>query len=348
MVLGLMLAFQTADRLIPAFGFSVNLVLLLTTVLFSMVLHYAWNIPWWQVGIFPICFGFIEGCFLIANCNKVPDGAWVAIVFGLCWAIIMLCWVFGTRLVTHELQKIPTISVEAAIRAIEATAHSEANPNSTRSQDSQGGHIEVIVDGGQAEKEEGQRSHEVNIDGDQVEKEDAPTPVEPQTPNPAPSLEVGPDNFTIIPMTVIFVSSTVTGIPASFRYFLSASHTLPENIIFLYVKLLPVPRISAQARISVLQDGRVTRLICRFGFSEKLEIVDFIENSPRRDEFMPAGCKPSYYFGREDVVVTKKRNILFRIPLHVFKLLLRNSSSLVQELSVPSDRVLDIGLQVYV
>jgi len=306
-------------------GLAVNVVLLCSTITYTLVMHYVWNLAWWKIIVFPICFCFIEGCFLLANIFKVPDGAWIALVFGIVWTLIFLCWYLGTRLLVSDLKKIPAIGHQQALEAIESLNDIEANHS----------------------KEGNSPRDSLEPESEAQEKKDSK-----QSGNKLfhqkGSLEMMSSNPDLVrlPMTIIFVSSTVTGIPASFRYFRAASNAIPEQVIFLYVRLLPVPKISVENRIVVIKDGPITRLICRFGFAEKLNVVEAVENSHNRDEYLSVGCKPAYYFGHESVEVTNKHNILLRIPLHIFGFLLRNSTTLAQELVVPPDRVLDIGLHV--
>eukprot|EP01103_Thecamoeba_quadrilineata_P012271 TRINITY_DN3124_c0_g1_i1.p1 TRINITY_DN3124_c0_g1~~TRINITY_DN3124_c0_g1_i1.p1 ORF type:complete len:606 (-),score=68.19 TRINITY_DN3124_c0_g1_i1:25-1842(-) len=103
--LALMIAFQSSARLVGAYGLGVNIVLVLTTILFSIYMRRGWHLNWIFVFSFAGFFLFIELAFLITNFSKVPEGAWVALVIGFAWTLIMLIWYYGSHIQSQEVKR---------------------------------------------------------------------------------------------------------------------------------------------------------------------------------------------------------------------------------------------------
>ncbi|CAF2069231.1 unnamed protein product [Rotaria magnacalcarata] len=86
--------FQTGSNITNAYGVTVCSVMVITTVLYMFVLHYAWRKPWYFILPFGI-FMIIDLYTLSANVLKVPSGGWVAILIGSGFFILGFCWFFG-------------------------------------------------------------------------------------------------------------------------------------------------------------------------------------------------------------------------------------------------------------
>ncbi len=85
------LYFQKSDNMQAAYGFSITIAMLMTTILLSRYLLYIKKIPIWLVAIFLIVFTSVEGSFFIANVAKIVQ-RWMFLVFEI--GIIGTMWIW--------------------------------------------------------------------------------------------------------------------------------------------------------------------------------------------------------------------------------------------------------------
>lgn len=83
--------FQTSSRMEAAYGLSITITMLMTTVLLAFYLRKK-NINKLLVGLFVIFFVSIEGCFLTANLFKFVHGGWFTIMVAGIFCTIMFVW----------------------------------------------------------------------------------------------------------------------------------------------------------------------------------------------------------------------------------------------------------------
>lgn len=81
-----------------AFGLSVNLTMLTTTVLLGMYLYAKKRVNGLIVLGLLLIYFFIEGGFLIANLRKFTHGGWVSLLLGMIMLTVMLVWHNGSRI----------------------------------------------------------------------------------------------------------------------------------------------------------------------------------------------------------------------------------------------------------
>ena len=99
--IGVVLFFQESKYMEAAYGLSVTLTMMMTTVLLSVYLRFK-GVPaalaFLIVGVFLI----IEGAFLVANLIKFPEGGWITVLGGIILISIMWLWYQG-RLLRRSL-----------------------------------------------------------------------------------------------------------------------------------------------------------------------------------------------------------------------------------------------------
>ena len=83
--------FQTSSHMEAAYGLSITITMLMTTVLLAFYLRKK-NINKLLVGLFVIFFVSIEGCFLTANLFKFVHGGWFTIMVAGIFCTIMFVW----------------------------------------------------------------------------------------------------------------------------------------------------------------------------------------------------------------------------------------------------------------
>ncbi|WP_343670826.1 KUP/HAK/KT family potassium transporter [Chitinophaga sp.] len=114
--IGMVLHFKESSNMEAAFGLSVTVTMLMTTVLLSFYL-YTQRVPKPLVLLVFLVFIWIEVTFLVANLAKFAHGGWISLVIGLALIIIMYIWFAGKNLKARykrlvDLNKyIPTLRI---------------------------------------------------------------------------------------------------------------------------------------------------------------------------------------------------------------------------------------------
>jgi KUP system potassium uptake protein len=91
------LYFQRSIEMEAAYGLSITITMLMTTILLSTYLYYR-RTPVFLVFLLLFVYLTIEGAFLIANLNKFVHGGWFTILLGGILFIIMYVWYSGRRI----------------------------------------------------------------------------------------------------------------------------------------------------------------------------------------------------------------------------------------------------------
>lgn len=85
------LLFQTSAHMEAAYGLSITITMLTTTVMLAVYLRQRFT-PTWAVLIFLVAYLGIEGFFFLANLTKFLHGGWFTIMLALLTGAIMRVW----------------------------------------------------------------------------------------------------------------------------------------------------------------------------------------------------------------------------------------------------------------
>lgn len=103
--LALVWTFGSSSRLASAYGFSVAMGMLLTTVLFFFVARRVWGWSFWKA-ILPVAlFVLIESSYVAGSLSKFMDGAWFPLVVAIGLWIIMKTWTDGRAVLFQAMQR---------------------------------------------------------------------------------------------------------------------------------------------------------------------------------------------------------------------------------------------------
>lgn len=91
------LLFQSSSNMEAAYGLSITITMLMTTVLMVYYLQMR-NQPLWLVLIFGAGYLLIEGSFLVSNMNKFAHGGWFTILVASILSLIMFVLFQGRRI----------------------------------------------------------------------------------------------------------------------------------------------------------------------------------------------------------------------------------------------------------
>jgi KUP system potassium uptake protein len=89
--IGVVLLFQHSARMEAAYGLSITVAMLMTTILVSKFLQRK-KVPAYIIGSFLVVYLLIEGTFLLGNLVKFIHGGWFTLSIGLVLFIIMWTW----------------------------------------------------------------------------------------------------------------------------------------------------------------------------------------------------------------------------------------------------------------
>jgi KUP system potassium uptake protein len=97
-------AFGSSSKLAAAYGITVTIDMLITTIMTFFVIRYGWKYPW------TLCFaatGFffvVDFVYFTANIVKVFEGGWFPLVIGAFMFMLMMTWKQGRRLMGDRLR----------------------------------------------------------------------------------------------------------------------------------------------------------------------------------------------------------------------------------------------------
>ena len=105
--LGLVVAFKSSDNLANAYGIAVVCTMLITAILLVVLLsgRAASDARSRWLLVLAVPFVFIDGLFLIANIEKIPNGGWFPLLFGLGVFMTMRTWMRGRTVVSEHLRR---------------------------------------------------------------------------------------------------------------------------------------------------------------------------------------------------------------------------------------------------
>ncbi|KLT65862.1 KUP/HAK/KT family potassium transporter [Pedobacter sp. BMA] len=100
---GIVLLFRKSESMDAAYGLSITIAMLMTTILVSFYLR-SRRFPKYLIAIFFFTYVIIEGTFLISNLTKFLHGGWVTVMIGSFLFTVMWSW-FVARKIKNRFVK---------------------------------------------------------------------------------------------------------------------------------------------------------------------------------------------------------------------------------------------------
>jgi KUP system potassium uptake protein len=118
-VLVLLVMFQSSHKLASAYGIAVTGAMFVDTLLAYVVLRLVWKWSLWQTAALLVPLALIDLVFIASNALKIPDGAWLPLVFGAVLVLIMWTWTRGAQILTDKTRRdsVPLIDLMEILRA---------------------------------------------------------------------------------------------------------------------------------------------------------------------------------------------------------------------------------------
>ena len=109
--------FGSSSALAAAYGISVSLVMVITTILTFFVVRHAWNYPLWLCVGASCFFLGVDLMFFASNSLKIAQGGWFPLLLAAVLCTIMATWKRGRELM-HEKMSTDAIDLPAFLDAV--------------------------------------------------------------------------------------------------------------------------------------------------------------------------------------------------------------------------------------
>lgn len=94
---GVVLLFEKAEKMDAAYGLSITIAMLMTTVLVSYFLK-SKRFPKYLIFSFLAIYAVIEGTFLLSNLHKFAEGGWLTVLIGSALFTVMWTWFMARKI----------------------------------------------------------------------------------------------------------------------------------------------------------------------------------------------------------------------------------------------------------
>ena len=154
-------------------------------------------------------------------------------------------------------------------------------------------------------------------------------------------------DVTVVPGTAIFLSSTALGCPSSFLHNLKHNKVVHEQVCFLTVDFVDMPRLEDGERLVIDRGANgVWRIIARFGYREDPDIHLILRLACRQG--MAVEEEQVSFFTSKPHVIVAAGHSATSLHRRFFGWMLQNSPSVASYLRLPPNRVIEIGAQVVI
>jgi len=104
-VLILLATFQTSHNLAGAYGIAVTGAMFVDSLLAYVVVRRIWKWNMFQTALLLVPLALVDLVFIASNMLKIPDGAWLPLVFGAVLILIMWTWVRGSQILQDKTRR---------------------------------------------------------------------------------------------------------------------------------------------------------------------------------------------------------------------------------------------------
>jgi KUP system potassium uptake protein len=109
--------FGSSTALAAAYGISVSLVMVITTLLTFYVVHYGWGYRLWLSLASTAFFVTVDLAFFASNSLKIVQGGWFPLAMALVLYVVMTTWKDGRRLLNQKL-RVDSIDLKSFLEAV--------------------------------------------------------------------------------------------------------------------------------------------------------------------------------------------------------------------------------------
>ncbi len=151
-------------------------------------------------------------------------------------------------------------------------------------------------------------------------------------------------NIARVPGTAIYMTAQPRGTPPALAHNLRHNKVLHDQVITLVVSTMPVPYVAEEERLWVRPMGHgIYDVAIRVGFMEDVDIPQILRQASHFG--LHVSDDPTYFLGRETLLVTPAPGMA-RWRENLFVFMSRNAGRAAGFFRLPSDRVVELGVQV--
>jgi KUP system potassium uptake protein len=142
----------------------------------------------------------------------------------------------------------------------------------------------------------------------------------------------------------VFLSANVGGTPRPLLHNYKHNKVIHETTIIVNLQNVDVPTVSRHDRAEVTDLGHgIIQVLLKFGFMETPNVPQILSKISLPVHFDQ--MQVTYFLGKERLVVSKKKS-MFIWQKHVFRYLAHNSLDATTFFGLPSNRVVELGMQI--
>ncbi|MBX3481012.1 MAG: potassium transporter Kup [Caulobacter sp.] len=120
-VLVLLFSFKTSSNLAAAYGIAVTGSMFIDSLLAFVIIRFLWKWSWAATLAVLVPLLALDLTFISSNLLKIPQGAWMPLVFGAVLVIIMWTWTRGAQILTEKTRR-DSVPLSDLIGILEARA----------------------------------------------------------------------------------------------------------------------------------------------------------------------------------------------------------------------------------
>ncbi|KAF0514690.1 potassium transporter [Gigaspora margarita] len=346
--------FRNSQNLSRVYGLAISMMMFITTILVSIVMHVVWR---FNVGfpiMFLLIFGFVDGIILASNVGKAPTGAYFTLSVATVLFIIMGLWRWGT---VHKFEY-ETLQSTKLNEIIEVMHH--ATPRTS---------LDKNEIGFEETKQSSKSLARMSIDSIKIADDDSIHFIETilqknirqQFGKKSKKIRILDNGIYIrrLPGIVLFYSDVSSCIPLSFTHFINHFPALPQIIIFISVHHVAIPHVSENDRLIVDKIGEYDgyyQVVTRYGYLEDViqgeefisKLVVKIQHSDRHSsEKLDLKELPvTYIFGKQIFHPKPNSSRLKRLMVNIYSFLAHNSRELHNSWYIPSENFIGVGMKI--
>ncbi|MDQ6623372.1 MAG: potassium transporter Kup [Verrucomicrobiota bacterium] len=149
-----------------------------------------------------------------------------------------------------------------------------------------------------------------------------------------------------VPGTSVFMTGHETTAPAVLSHHLERNQVLTETVLLVRIKTHSIPHVPLDERTECekLRLG-FYRVRLHFGFMDEPEVPAALTHLGKSNEEIEKTVR-TYYVGRSNVLPREKHPAMVRWREALFSFLIRNATQPYAFFHLPSDRVVELGIQI--
>ena len=148
-----------------------------------------------------------------------------------------------------------------------------------------------------------------------------------------------------VPGTAIFMTGNIEGTPPALVHNLRHNKVLHQTVVLLMVRTEEVPYVADADRVRIEKlENNFYRMVVHYGFMENPDVPSLLMQSEKYNIEFDREIL-TYFLGRETVLATEAEGMaIWRERLFAF--MTRNAERATTYYCIPSDQVIEIGLQI--